>query len=180
MPSLHAHEVPLGEDMVEIGSVITVLASGVLAMIVAVVTSKLAQGREAKSFHRERARHKYEETRSVYVEMLGAYESALRLTTNLSDYEELTRQLPILNARMRLVEARAVAEQHEKTSAAIARWSSEYRRGAPKPVGDTGMVMISSTDTPHQERASALFPEACQAVIDLTECMKVHLAQLEI
>jgi hypothetical protein len=68
--------------------------------------------------------------------------------------EGLARQY----ARLQLASTKAITDQVQIVSDRLYEWSSEYRQGAPKKIGDTGMAIIGSPDFPHQERAKALFP----------------------
>jgi hypothetical protein len=117
---------------------------------------------------------------SLYIDVIASFEKCIRYTQQLNDYSELTEELPRLNARLQLASTKLITDQAKVTSDLLFGWSSEYRQGAPKKIGDTGMAIIGSPDFPPQDRAKALFPNVCEQIIKLTNLMKDHLKSIEV
>ena len=159
---------------------ITVFVSGLFGLVVALTTTVLANRTDARTHRRSRKVKRYEDMESLYIDMIASFEKCIRYTQQLNDYSELTEELPRLNARLQLASTKSIIDQAKVASDLLFGWSSEYRQGAPKKIGDTGMAIIGSPDFPHQDRAKALFPNVCEEIIKLTDLMKDHLKSMEV
>jgi hypothetical protein len=122
----------------------------------------------------------YEDVKTLYVDTVAAFERAIRYTERLQDYSQLIEELPRINARLQLASGKSITDQAEAVSNLLFEWSTEFRQGAPKRIGDTGVVIVGTPDAPHQERARALYPSVCSEIIKLTDLMKNHLKSIEV
>ena len=159
---------------------ITVFLSGLFALLVAVVTTLLATRKDTRTYRRERDRRRYENTEALYVDTIAILEKCIRDTERLEDYSELSDELPRLNARLELASTREIVGQYEVVGDVMSEWSTEYRRGAPKRVGDTGMAIISSHDPPHQTKAKGVYPKLNAEIVKLANLMKEHLKSIDV
>jgi hypothetical protein len=159
---------------------ITVFVSGLFGLIVALTTTALANRTDARTHRRSRKVKRYEDLELLYIDVVAGFEKCIRYTQQLNDYSELTEELPRLNARLQLASTKLINDQAKIVSDLLFGWSSEYRQGAPKKIGDTGMAIVGSPDFPHQDRAKALFPPLCEEIVKLTNLMKDHLKSIEV
>lgn len=157
---------------------ITVFVSGLFALAVAFVTSRLANSRDSGNFARELARQRSDAVRTVYANYLAYLEKCMRWTERRADYSELD-DLVVVSAQVLLSGSPAVIEQTEYCGNLLYQWSTEYRRGAPKQIGDTGLSMIAGGDSEHTQKARELRPKLDSEVTKLLNLMKSHLKEIE-
>lgn len=159
-------------------SLITVFLSGLFGLIVVIVTSHLTNRKDVKTQRREIAHDAYEETKSIYIDSLACLEKCLRHVLGAVSFSSLEQELSVINAKLQLIAPDKIIAQNNKISDLIYAWSTEYRRGQPKPIGETGAVLISCHDRPHKEKANELYPQMMNACIDLANLMREHLIRL--
>jgi len=159
-------------------SLITVFVSGLFALAVAVVAAWLSSFRDTSSYARDRAREHFDAIKAVYANHLAHLEKSMRYTERLGDYTELD-DLAIVNAQLLLSGSPDVIEQSERCSDLLYRWSTEFRRGSPKKLGDSGLSMVASGDSEHRAEAKALRPKLDAELTKLLKLMKEHLQSIE-
>jgi len=158
---------------------LTIFVSGLFGLLVAAVTSVLSSRREAGGYLRTRRRERYERTLALYVDAIASIEKSMRVTQQVQDYSELIEELPKLNAQLRLLSTEAIIQQCEKVSDLLYQWSSEYRKGMPKPIRNTGMAILSSHDGPHLEKAKEVFPGLSGEMMTLIRLMRSHIESIQ-
>jgi hypothetical protein len=157
---------------------ITVFLSGLFGLAVAIATSLLTNRKDTMRLRREAAYEAYEEMKSVYIDSLACLEKCLRCVSDSASFPSLKQELAVSSAKLQLIAPDSIIVQSHKVSDLMYTWSTEHHRGQPKPVGETGMALISSHDHPHQEKAKELYPQLMNACTDLTNLMRDHLSQL--
>lgn len=157
---------------------ITVFVSGLFALAVAAVTGWLSSFRESQSYARDRARARFDAIKALYANHLAYLEKCIRYTERLGDYSELD-DLAIVNAQLLLSASPEVIEQSERCSDLLYHWSTEFRRGSPKKLGDTGLSTVSSGDSEHREQAKLLRPNLDAQLTQLLKAMQAHLQRIE-
>ena len=160
-------------------SLITVVVSGAFGLLVAVVTTWMTSYRESRKYVRDRARERFETIKSLYAKYLALLEKGIRCTEELGDYSELTNDLSLLNAQMLLTASKEVGAQSEACGDLLYHWSTEYRRGSPKKLGDIGVSIVASGDSEHFQKAKELRPKLMAELTKLIDLMKVHLRSIE-
>jgi hypothetical protein len=159
---------------------VTIFVSGLFGLVVAAVTSVLSNRREASGYLRTRRRERYERTLALYVDIIANLERCIRVTERIREYSVIVEELPKLNAQLRLLSTEAINQQSDKVGDLMYQWSSEYRKGMPKPISDTGMAMMSSHDGPHLEKAKELFPGLSDEIQKLISLMRSHIESIEV
>lgn len=157
---------------------LTVFLSGLFGLAVAVVTSLIANRKDIRAQRREAAREAYEEAKSTYTDSLACLEKCLREVFGSASFLSLQQELAISSAKIQLIAPDNIIAQNHKVSDLMYAWSVEYSRGQPKPIGETGTVLISSHDRPHQEKAKEFYQQLMEACTDLANLMRDHLSQL--
>lgn len=157
---------------------ITVLISGLFGLVVAVVTSLLANRREVHTYRRQSAQEAYEEVKATYCDSLACLEKCVRSVARGAEFPALEAELATSSARLQLIATEEILEQNVKVSDLMYDWSTEYRLGEPKKIAGTDASIISSQDGPHQEKAKALYPDLMKACTDLANLMRDNLQSL--
>jgi len=159
---------------------VSALVSGLLGLAVAVVTSLLLSRKDEAARRHQAAREAYEELKVIYADALASLEKCIREVSGQGTFPGLQESLAINSARVALVAPENVVAQHHKVGDLVYAWSVEYRRGQPQPIGPSELnaVLISSTDTPHREKANELYPQLMAASTDLANLMRSHLAKV--
>ena len=152
-----------------------VLITGSFGVVVAIVTWILAGCRESVAYKREIKRERINKLESVYAQTISQLEQLIRITESGESYKDSRKPLSDNNAHLILVSTKAINDQLEKVTDLMYQWSSNYRKGAPKRVGDSDTVIISSQDSKYQEQAKELFPKLNGEIVELIEHMKSHL-----
>ncbi len=154
------------------------IISGAFGIGVAIVTWLLAGLRELGVSKQEARKQKQEKLESLYAKTISQLEMLLRLTESGDSYDQIKRELSDNNGMLRLLASAEVNNQLEKTSGLIYRWSTLYRKGAPKKTGG-GMAMITSEDSKYRQEAKDLYPEVNKAIVELIDLMKMHIAEFD-
>jgi hypothetical protein len=157
---------------------VTVFLSGVFGLAVAIVTSILANRKDVRARQRQAAQETYEEFKAVYSGSLVCLEKCLRSVKDRADFPALQEELAAANARLQLIASDEVIEQNHKVGDLIFAWSTEFRQGEPKRSSGAGYSIISSQDTPHQEKAKELYPQLMKACNELAKLMREHLTSV--
>jgi hypothetical protein len=157
---------------------LTVFVSGLFALAVAAVTAWLSSFRDSRSHARDRARDRFDAIKAVYANHLAYLEKCMRYTERLGDYSELD-DLAIVNAQLLLSGSPEVVEQSERCSEFLYHWSTEFRRGSPKKLGDTGLSMVASGESEHREQAKVLRANLDAELTKLLKAMQAHLQGIE-
>jgi hypothetical protein len=158
---------------------ITAFSSGIFGLLVAIATIWMTTLRESRNYARERTRERFETLKSLYANYFAQLEKCIRCTEQLADYSTLTDALPLLNAQLNLTASKEVVSQTQVCADLLYQWSTEYRRGSPKKVGDTGVAIVASGDSEHYAKAKELRPRLMNELTKLIDLMKSHLASIE-
>jgi hypothetical protein len=158
---------------------ITVFVSGAFGLLVAIVTIWMTTQRESRNYTRDRARQRFEDSKSLYANYFAQLEKCIRCTEQRGDVSSLTDALPLLNAQLNLTASKEVVSQTHICSELLYEWSTEYRRGSPKQVGDTNVAIFSSGDSEHCAKAKELRPRLMNELTKLIDLMKSHLESIE-
>ena len=156
----------------------TVLVSGLFSIVVVITTAWLTSRRGKNEYERDRKRERYEEAKDLYVKKLSQLEDVVRLTEQLKSHSDYEKELPIVNAQMLLIAPQNIINRSEHVSDLLYQWSSEYKAGSPKRIGNSNRAIISSSDKPHSDKAEALYPLLNNEIIKLRDQMKEHLDEL--
>jgi hypothetical protein len=156
----------------------TALIGGAFGLLVALITWMLAMLRERHVHERNTASDRRNKLEALYADEIALLERAIRLTLNGSDYTPLYDELSKTGARLRLLSTPAIVLQWQAAGHLLYEWSSAYRAGSPKQLGDTGFMMISSGDSEHSARAKEVYPKLNDALVQLIDEMRKHLESL--
>jgi len=157
----------------------TVIVSLLSSVCVVGATEAIKHLKDSRTYQRGRKKERFEAAQALFAERMASFEKSIRQTLRLEDYSALYNELPLLNARFGLTSPRNIIDQSEHVGDLLEQWSSEYRQGAPKRVGETGTAIISSHDGPHQEKAKELYPKLMEASSKLYHLMQEHLKAIE-
>lgn len=157
----------------------TVFLSGVFGLLVSVVTSALTRYTESRSEHRDVLRAKRTRLENLYTEEIAIYDKSIRFTRSLGLYSSLYDDMARINASMRLLSTADVIKEAEAAGDLLYEWSSEHRAGMPKPIGDSGTVIVSNHDSKHSKRADELYPKLHEQINRMILAMQSHLAAIE-
>lgn len=152
------------------------LLTGAFGVVVAMVTWLLAGHRERQSFTRDLQRERGAKLENLYASCIEALEMSIRITRSMASYKEIEREHSKQNALLRLLSTEEINLQNEKVSELLERWSSLFRQGAPKPVGDAGVVIVKSGDSKYSQQADELWPQVNDELVVLIRLMTKHLA----
>ena len=161
-------------------NVITVFLSGLFGLAVAVVTFWLSAQREKQSAQRTAQKERYAKIENLYVDKIALLEKLIRNVEAGNGADGLVDDLCRLNARLELTAPQQILDQSEKLSELVQAWSSEHFQGMPQRAGNSGMAFISSGQTPHREKASAIYPEVIKETLHLIKLMKSHLQEISL
>ena len=150
--------------------------TGIFGVGVAIITWLLANIRERQSFRREIQKEHVRKIESIYAETIEALEISIRITKSLKSYEKIEGTFSKNNAFLRLLSTSEIIDQSEKVSYLLHQWSTLYRRGAPKRVGDTDMAIISSGDSEFSKKAEEVWPQLNDELVALINMMAKHLS----
>lgn len=150
--------------------------TGAFGVIVAMVTWLLAGHRERQSFRRDIQRERVAKLENLYASCIEGLEMSIRITRSMESYKEIEREHSKQNALLHLLSTEEINLQNEKVSDLLHQWSSLFRRGEPKPVGETGMTIIQSGDSKYSQQAKELWPQVNEELVVLLTLMTKHLA----
>ena len=154
------------------------LITGIFGIAVAIVTWLLAGLREMGVSKREARRLKQDKLESLYAKTISQLEMLIRLTESGESYNEIKKELSDNNGMLRLLGSDSVNNKLEETSILIYRWSTLYKKGAPKKLaGD--VAMITSEDSKYSRQAEEIYPEINDSLVSLINLMKRHLREIE-
>lgn len=151
------------------------LLSGAFGVAVALITWLLAGYREKQSFRRDLQRDYIHKLENLYAESIELLEMTMRITESLESYKDIERDLSRNNALLSLLSTKEINDQSESISVLMYNWSSLFRKGAPKKVGDTDMAIISSTDSKYSKQAEELRPQLNDEIVKIINLMSAHL-----
>jgi hypothetical protein len=157
----------------------TIFISLVSSLCVVGATEAIKHLKDSRSYQRERKKERFEAIQTLFAERMASFEKSIRRTIRLEDYSALYDELPLLNARFGLRSPRNIIDQSELVGDLLEQWSSQYRQGSPKKLGDTGAAIISSHDGPHREKAKELYPKLLEESNKLYHMMQEHLKAIE-
>jgi len=146
--------------------------SGIFGLLVALLTIALTWFKESLTQRRTLIREKKTQLENLYAEHFALFEKCIRYTESRKPFSDLSHDLSFVNARMRLLSTMEVIQESDSASELLYQWSSAYQAGMPKPIGDSGTVMISSHDSPHRKRAEELFPPLHDQINKMIDSMK--------
>lgn len=154
---------------------VTVFVSGFFGLVVALATTYVAHLIENRRHVRDSRRRRRDEIEALYVDTLATLEKAMRETTKLDDYSESLEAFPRVNARLMLTSTPEIIDQYAIVGHCLYEWSTEYRKGSPKRINDTGAALVSSDMLPHSDKAKDLYPKLNAAVVELSQLMTAHI-----
>jgi hypothetical protein len=158
---------------------LTVFISGIFGLIVAVVTWKLANQRENRKFKYEHKISDYREKKELYITLLASLDKTIRLTEVDEDYPNLHEDLSLISARIRIFGSENINKKLFEISEILFEWSSEYKRGLPKKIGNANLRMVSTLDTGHMEKANKIFPALKKEINKLAEVIEDELIEIK-
>ncbi|OJV50988.1 MAG: hypothetical protein BGO31_11005 [Bacteroidetes bacterium 43-16] len=135
--------------------------------------------RERNKFVLDNKYKEYLELRSFYIDQIASLEKIKRLTKYGESYKDLIDEMSSLNARAGLLGSEAVNKKMHVISDMLYLWSSTYKKGLPKSIGNSGYAVQSNMDIPFLEKAKELEPELDVEIIQLNEIMKTELASMK-
>lgn len=151
------------------------LLGALIAGGVSGLTLFLSHRREDNRERRGQREKRLDLLSALYEEALFVLDRNAR-AMSLGTKDDANNAVRIL-ARLRLGAPADIRQQYVVTAEALDSWAEEAQRGSPKPVAG-GFVLISSGDTPHQEKAKTLFPVYDAAYEKLQQMMQQHLEAL--
>ncbi len=157
---------------------ITVFVSGLFGLAVAAATVYLTNAGDNRKYRRDLTQKRYDAAESLYVDVLAILEAAIRETQQLQDCQEMTAAFPRLNARLRLSSTLDIVTQYELAGDLLYHWSSEFKRGPTKRIGDVGVIEFSANTAAHAEKAKEVFPTLSAEIVKLAEMMTAHLKSI--
>ncbi|MDI1321983.1 MAG: hypothetical protein PSV36_04495 [Algoriphagus sp.] len=163
--------------MKEMIPIITVFISGLFGLIVALLTWKLANQREKRKFQIDLYLRELKEKEDLYVSMLANLEKVIRLTRSGQDYSTLLTELSLNSARANILASEKINEQLDLVSDKLYEWSSEFKKGLPTKIGESGFAMISNKDFEHRDSAKELYPELMTQITQLINDVKTELKE---
>jgi heme/copper-type cytochrome/quinol oxidase subunit 2 len=152
------------------------ILTGAFGVVVALITWLLAGFRQRDTFRRDMKIEHLRKLESLYAAEIEALEMSIRVTISLVSYEHVERELSKNNALLRLLSTKQIIDQLENVAVTMLKWSTLYRKGEPKPIGDTGISIIKSGDSDFTQRAQELRPRLNDEIVVLVELMASHLA----
>lgn len=167
------------ENILNLSKLITVLISGILGLVVAVITWVLANFRENKKFKRDFEISKLNEIKELYVYTLTSIDKIIRVTKKLKDYDKIDDELSFLTSKLNILASNEVNQKMQEVSNLIFKWSTEYRKGMPKRLGDSNFVTISNQDNLHLEKSHEYYPIMMEKINELVELIKYEIKQIE-
>lgn len=154
---------------------VVAVITGLFGAGVAVLTWKLTGRRERLKLRQEQQMQHYKSIEDLYTSLLEMVHEGIRYTEARLNYDEYYQSISPLLSRAMLKAPEEVLEQLQLACDALSAWSSEYRQGLPRLVGNTGLAMVSTQDFPHQERARELRPLLNDELHKLNAKMKKDL-----
>lgn len=163
--------------MKDIIPLITVFVSGLFGLLVALLTWKLANQRERRKFQIELRLREHKEREELYVSILANLDKVIRITKSGQDYSTLLTELSLNSARANILASEKINEQLGLVSDKLYVWSTEFRKGLPTKIGESGFGMISNKDFEHQDKAKDLYPELITQINKLVTDIKTELKE---
>lgn len=160
-------------------SYLTVIISGFFGLLVALSTFWLTTRKEIALFERNSKKERIAKLEALYLDELAMFEKVIRYVESSQDCTSLYDEMARLNARMKLGASKIVLEHASKLSELIHVWSSEYAQGQPSKSVDRRFVMISSSQTPHREKAEQIYPQITETALKMIDAMREELQKLQ-
>lgn len=158
---------------------ITVFISGVFGLIVAIVTWKLANHRENRKFKYEQNILDYKEKKDLYVRLLATLDKSIRITRRDENFSNQHEELSLISAQIRILGSERINNKLYEVSDLLFEWSTEYKRGLPKKLGNTDLRMISTQDSPHIKKAEELYPSLAKQMVELAKLIEKELNDIK-
>lgn len=163
--------------MKDIILLMTVFVFGLFGLLVALLTWKLANQRERRKFQIELRLREHKEREELYVSILANLNKVIRITKSGQDYSTLLTELSLNSARANILASEKINEQLGLVSDKLYIWSTEFRKGLPTKIGESGFGMISNKDFEHQDKAKDLYPELITQISKLVTDIKTELKE---
>lgn len=167
------------ETAFTLSKLITVLISGIFGLVVAVITWILANFRENKKFKRDFEISKLNEIKELYIFTLTSIDKTIRATRKLKDYDKIDDEFSFLTSKLNILASNEVNQKMKEVSDLIFIWSSEYRSGMPKRLGDSNFVTVSIQDKEHLNKSKDYYPIMMEKINELVELIKYEIKQIE-
>lgn len=158
---------------------LTVFISGIFGLIVAIITWKLANHKENRKFKYDQKITDYKEKRELYVTLLASLDKIIRITESGENHSNLHEELSLISARIRIFGSENINNKLFEISEIMFEWSSEYKQGSPKKLGDTNFSMISTMDSAHIKRANELYPTLKNEINELARIIEKELIEIK-
>ncbi|TDN96178.1 hypothetical protein [Sunxiuqinia elliptica] len=156
---------------------LTVFISGIFGLIVAIVTWKLANHRENRRFKYEQKISDFKEKKELYVTLLASLDKIIRITEIGENYPNLHENMSLISAQIRIFGSENINNKLFEISETLFEWSSEYKQGLPKKLGETNFRMVSTMDTGHMEKAKIIYPTLRKQINELAKVIEDELHQ---
>lgn len=160
-------------------SLITVFISGVFGLVVAIVTWKLANHRENRKFRYDQNISDYKEKKELYVRLLATLDKTIRIIKRDEDFSNQHEELSLISAQIRILGSESINDKLYEISDLLFEWSTEYKRGLPKKLGNTDFRMISTQDSPHIKKASEIYPSLSNEMVELAKLIEKELNDIK-
>jgi hypothetical protein len=154
------------------------VVAGLFAIVAAVLTWKLTGRRERLKLQQEQEMQHFKSMEDLYTSLLEMVHEGIRYTEARLNYDDYYKSMSTLLSRAMLKAPEEVLQYFQATCDALSAWSSQYRKGLPLMIGDTGYAMVSNRDFPHQENARQLRPLLNDEMCELNAVMKKDLNML--
>jgi len=156
----------------ELGSSIITAVSTLLAVG---ITMFFTTKREKSKFIQDLKLKEFSDLESFYVSLISTIEKTKKYTEHGDDYKELINENSILSAKANLLAPNSINEQLGKVSSVMYDWSSYYRKSLPTKIGNTGLGMVSNTDSNFRDKANEIYPTLNREIGKLIELIKEEL-----
>jgi hypothetical protein len=156
---------------------LSLIAASSFALLTTLITQKFTESRETRTLDRQAAKEAYEEIKDIYAKRYSLMEKLIRLVRAGDNPREVERELSENNALLLLLAPQDVIEQSLSVSDLLHEWSVEFSMGEPRRIGE-GMLVVSSNDSKHTQKAQEIEPKMMEAMVLNTAQMRKHLQQL--
>jgi hypothetical protein len=153
-------------------ALLTVIVSGVFALLVSLVTHFLSASRESRTLKREIRRDQKRGLRELYEEAIFTLDRTCSTLGKGTD-DDRDKVLKFL-ARLHLHATTEIRDEYLKTADVVDSWAAQARKGEPKPVGE-GFLMIGSPQFAERAKAQSMWPQVETHLEQLKKLMRKHL-----
>lgn len=136
--------------------------------------------REKNRFLLDNKHKEFIDLREYYIQLIASLDKTKRLTEFGESYKNLTDEMSLITAKANLLASEKVNEKLYEVSKLMYIWSSNYKRGLPKSIGETGLSIKSSDDIQYQNKANEIEPKLDEKIGELIEIIKDELQKIKL